>query len=230
MFPSHDRPRYAILSSPSNSVKAAYVGKPDDFVEFARLNVGYNVPISDLQVDSSLYFELRFPDLVPVGTPSSNLNVKSNLGFRLAHALHKLSFIYLTVSDKSGQRRVVSFIDFSSIGLKYDDNNNDWVLSLSYKLSSDDYSYIHQSSSGSTASLALDFAVYPILGDLSYKVGTGPLTKITYTSSERDFGWLSTFAAPASTTVGRFPFSVLTAALHSASVTADCAITSFCRD
>ena len=55
------------------------------------------------------------------------------------------------------------------------------------------------------------------------------MTKITYTSSERDYGWLSTFAAPASTTVGRFPFSILTAALHSAAVTADCAITSFCR-
>ena len=148
--------------------------------------VAYNVPLSDLKVDSSLYFELRFPELVAVGTPSSNLNVKSNLGFRLAHALHKLSFIYLTVLDQSGQRRVVSLIDFSSIGIKYDDNNNDWVLSVSYKLSSDDYSYIHQSSIGSTAALALDFAVYPILGDLSYKVGTGSLTKITHTSSQQD--------------------------------------------
>ena len=60
--------------------------QPDDFVDFARLNVAYNVPLSDLKVDSSLYFELRFPELVPVGTSSSNLNVKSNLGFRLAHA------------------------------------------------------------------------------------------------------------------------------------------------
>ena len=64
----------------------------------------------------------------------------------------------MTVSDQSGQRRVISLIDFSYIGIKYDDNNNDWVLSVSYKLSSDDYSYIHQSSIGSTAALALDFA------------------------------------------------------------------------
>ena len=127
------------------------------------------------------------------------------------------------------QRRVVSLIDFSSIGIKYDDNNNDWVLSVSYKLSSDDYSYIHQSSIGSTAALALDFAVYPILGDLSYKVGAGSLTKITHTSSQRDYGWLSTFASPASTTVGRLPYSILTAALHTAAAAADSAITSFCR-
>ena len=154
-------PRYAVLTTPSTSVNAAYVNKPDAFVDFARLNVAYYVSLSDLKADSSSYFELRFPELVPVGTPSSNLNVKSNLGFRLAHALHKLSFIYLTVLDKSAQRRVVSLIDFSSIGLKYDDINNVWVLSVPYKLSSDDYSYIHQSSVGSTASLALDFIVLP---------------------------------------------------------------------
>lgn len=223
-------PRYAIINPTAESVKAAYVNKPEDFVNFARLNVGYNVPLSDLKVDSSLVFELRFPNLVPVGTPSSNLNVKSNLGHRLAHALHKLSFVYLTVSDQGGSRRVVSFIDFSSLGLKYDDNTDEYVLSVSYRLSSDDYSYIHQSTIGANAALALDFAVYPILGDLSYKVGAGSLTKITYTSSQPDYGWLSTFAAPAPTTLGRLPYSIITNALHTAAAAAaDCAITSFCR-
>ena len=54
-------PRYAVLTTPSTSVNAAYVNKPNDFVDFARLNVAYNVPLSDLKTDSSLYFELRFP-------------------------------------------------------------------------------------------------------------------------------------------------------------------------
>ena len=85
------------------------------------------------------------------------------------------------------------------------------------------------SQSTTNVNLGVDFAVYPVLGDISYKVDSGALTKITYTKDEPNFGWLTCFSTPTYSLPARLPYGIMTSALHATALAADVALTSFVR-
>ena len=164
--------------------------------------------------------------MVPCGTPSNSLKVKSDVSYRIAQALHKLSYAYLSLSTY--KRFILSRFDFSSITLTRDNDSNKWILSLSIALSDSLYNAI-VSQSTTNVNLGVDFAVYPVLGDISYKVDSGALTKITYTKDEPNFGWLTCFSTPTYSLPARLPYGIMTSALHATALSADVAPTSFVR-
>lgn len=217
----------------TNPVKAAtsLMGSPTTKINLADLSIRYQVPLSDIKSDSTLNFELRLPTLVGIGTPSNPTTLLSDSTDRLAKALHKLSIPYISFVNKSGLREILLKVDTSSIGYSFDDNYNEHVLTISAQLNSENYEYFLSRSDGSTIkSLYVNFFVYPLLGDLSYKTSSGSLTKVSYTENESEFGWLTTFSAITNVEPdARFPYGLINSASYSIAESSDQAPRSFVR-